>query len=189
MHATGAGVQYYYIKRERFDCCNASVRMQIQNGRRILLSGSGNSNVIESKIAACKSLKAACSSGPQKCSSKHCGCSSLLPAAFTLEQYRKCCLKRGHTLRVVGNGASHPFYCRGILNQVGAVLRLLHCLLRFHIIWVKTHTILGNQSFTIPHCGCKQHALAGVQLQSMLLALLEKSIESCEQVIFSLSMK
>jgi hypothetical protein len=33
------------------------------------LSGSGNANVIDSMIAACKSLKAACSSGPQICSS------------------------------------------------------------------------------------------------------------------------
>jgi hypothetical protein len=32
-------------------------------------------------------------------------------------------------------------------------------------------------------------ALAGLQLQSMLLTLLEKEIKSCEQVIFSLRMK
>jgi hypothetical protein len=32
-------------------------------------------------------------------------------------------------------------------------------------------------------------ALAGVQLQSMLLTFLEEEIESCEQVIFSLRMK
>jgi hypothetical protein len=60
---------------------------------------------------------------------------------------------------------------------------------RFHILRVKTHTILGNQTPTIPHRGFKQHALADVQLQSMLPALLEKNIESCEQVIFRLRMK
>jgi hypothetical protein len=46
-----------------------------------------------------------------------------------------------------------------------------------------------NLPSTVPHRGCKPHALAGVQLQSMLLTFLEEEIESCEQVIFSLRMK
>jgi hypothetical protein len=98
-------------------------------------------------------------------------------------------LEEGLQLRVVENGASHPVYCRDILNQVGAVLHLAHCLPRFHIIWVETNSIFGDQPSTIPHRVCKQHALAGVQLQSVLLTMLENEIESCEQVIFSLSMK
>jgi hypothetical protein len=65
------------------------------------------------------------------------------------------------------------------------VLRLAHFLQRFHILWIETHSILNDQPSTKPHRGCKQHALAGVQLQSMLLTLLEKEIESCGHVIFS----
>jgi hypothetical protein len=38
-------------------------------------------------------------------------------------------------------------------------------------------------------CQHKQHAFAGVQLQSMLLTFPEKEFESFEQVIFSLRMK
>jgi hypothetical protein len=98
-------------------------------------------------------------------------------------------LKRGHTLRVVGDGASHPVYCRDILNQIGAVLRLLHCLQRFHILRDRTYAIFSDKPSTVPHRGCKQHALAGVQLQSMLLTFLEEEVESCEQVLFSLRMK
>jgi hypothetical protein len=90
-------------------------------------------------------------------------------------------------LRVVGNGVSHPVYRRDILNQVGAVLRLLHCLHRFYVHWIKTYAIFSDQPSTILHRGCKKHALAGVQLQSMLLTLLDEEIESCEQVIFRLS--
>jgi hypothetical protein len=82
-----------------------------------------------------------------------------------------------------------PYYCRDILNQVGAVLRLLHFLQRFHILRVKVYAIFSDQPSTLPHCGCKQHALAGVQPQSMLLTFLEEEIESCEQVIFRLRMK
>jgi hypothetical protein len=68
-------------------------------------------------------------------------------------------------------------------------MRLVHCLQRFHVLWIETYSILGYQSSTIPHRVCKQHAISGVQLQSMLLTLLEKEIESCEQVTFSLRMK
>jgi hypothetical protein len=39
------------------------------------------------------------------------------------------------------------------------------------------------------HRGCKQQALAGVQLQSILLTLLEKDVKSCEKIIFSLLME
>jgi hypothetical protein len=65
----------------------------------------------------------------------------------------------------------------------------MRCLQRFHVHWVKKHTIFGNKPSTIQDCGCKQHGIAGVQLQSMLLTFLEKETESCEQVIFSLRMK
>jgi hypothetical protein len=44
-------------------------RSEVSVKTQILLSGSGNANVIDSMIAACKSLKAACSSGPQRGSS------------------------------------------------------------------------------------------------------------------------
>jgi hypothetical protein len=98
-------------------------------------------------------------------------------------------LKRGHTLLVLGYGASHPFYGRDILNQVGTILRLLHCLQRFHVLLVESDSMFGDQPITIPHRGCKQHALAGLQIQSVLLTFLEKEIEGCEQVIFSLRMK
>jgi hypothetical protein len=47
------------------------------------------------------------------------------------------------------------------------------------------YSILGDQPSTVPHRGFKQHALAGEQLKSMLLTLIEKEVESCEQVIFS----
>jgi hypothetical protein len=57
-----------------------------------------------------------------------------------------------------------------------------HCL-HFHILWIEAYFILGDQPSTIPNRGCKKHALAGEQLQSMLLTLLEKEVESCEQVI------
>jgi hypothetical protein len=92
-------------------------------------------------------------------------------------------------LRVVGNGTSHPVYCRDVLCQVGTVLRLAHCLQRFHILWAETYSILGDLSSTTSHRGCKPHALAGVQLQFIILTLLEQEAESCEQVIFSLRMK
>jgi hypothetical protein len=65
----------------------------------------------------------------------------------------------------------------------------LQRLQRFHILRVKTYSIFSDETSTVPHRGCKQHALAGVQLQFMLLALLEKELGSCEQVIFSLRMK
>jgi hypothetical protein len=65
----------------------------------------------------------------------------------------------------------------------------MHFLQRFHVLWVETYSILGYQPSTISHRGCKKHAFAGVQLQFMLLVLLEKEVESCEQVISSLRMK
>jgi hypothetical protein len=51
------------------------------------------------------------------------------------------------------------------------------------------NTILSDQPSEIPHHSCKQHTLAGVQLQAILLTLLENEVESCEQVIFSFRMK
>jgi hypothetical protein len=51
------------------------------------------------------------------------------------------------------------------------------------------YTIFSDQPSTVPHRGCKQHAFAGVQLQSMLLTFLEKEVERFEQVIFRLRMK
>jgi hypothetical protein len=85
--------------------------------------------------------------------------------------------------------ALHIQYGRDILFKVDTILRLMHCLQRFHVLWIETYSILGNQPSTVSHRGCNQHALAGVQLQFVLLTFLEKEVESCEQVIFRLRMK
>jgi hypothetical protein len=124
-------------------------------------------------IASCKYLKAACSSGPQRGSSDTEAAAFHSSAAFTLDLFRQCFLKRGQTLLVVGYRASHPVDGSDILYQIVIVLRLAHRLKRVHILRVEAYTILCDKPFEIRHHGCKQYTIAGVNLRFIALALLE----------------